>query len=175
MTIRRISIRSLVFAVLLVAGDCAALRLGLGGPTPYGLMVGILAILPMSNILAVACYRSLAARSSGRPFFLGFGLSGALAVLACFYFCMMIDAVELHRINLRFAHMFRISDGFIQKHIIYFKNNNARDIYHGVLNITLLSLLTITPQVLVALSGGWLFRRCAAKTGPTISGQPSTR
>lgn len=175
MLIPRISIRSLVFAVLLIAGDCAALRLGLGGPAPYGLMVGILAILPMSNIVAVACYRGLAARTSGRAFLLGFGLSGAVAVLACFYFCLIVEASELHRINSRFANLFNILNIFIQRYIIYFRDSNTREIYHAVLNLSLLAFLTLTPQMFVALSGGWLARRYAARLRPTISRPSPTR
>jgi hypothetical protein len=175
MAIPQISIRSLVFTVSLIAGDCAALRMGLDNSAPYGLMVGLFTILPMSNILAVACYRSLASRTPGRPFFLGFGLSGAAAMLACFYYSMMVDGRKLHDINFHFAKFFNIVNYFIQRHVIYLRDNNIRKIYYAILNITLLVLLTLTPQMFVALSGGWIARRYAARSKPIISSSPPVR
>ena len=172
MSIPRISIRSLVFTVSLVAGDCAALRMSLSESAPYGLMFGMFAILPMSNILAVACYRCLAGRRLGRPFFLGFGSSGAAAMLVCFYFCMMVDARRLHDINFYFAKIFNTVNLFIQRYVIYFKDNNIRQVYYAILNISLLFLLTITAQMFVALCGGWLARRYAARSRAIIPSPP---
>lgn len=55
MSLPRMSIRAILFGVLLIAVNCAALRL-VGGYASCGLVFGVFSILPMSNILAVACY-----------------------------------------------------------------------------------------------------------------------
>ena len=153
--------------MLLIAGDCAALRMSLGDSAPYGLMVGMFTILPMSNILAIACYRSLAGRTSGRPFFLGFGLSGVLAMLACFNFCLMVEAKQLHSINFQFAVIISNTDFFIQRYIVCFRNNDIRNLYYLILNISLLFSMTTMPQMFVALSGGWIARRYAKASDTT--------
>jgi hypothetical protein len=176
MPIPQVSIRSLVCSVLLIAGDCAAVRMGLAGSAPLGLTIGILAILPMSNILAVASYRGLASRGSRRPFLLGFGSAGATVMLMCFYAFLMTDAACLHRLNVQFAGIFDLANRFTQRHIIYFRDNDSRNLYYAVLNVALLLLLTTTPQLLVALFGGWIARQCVSRPSPPPGGdreQPS--
>jgi hypothetical protein len=94
MSLPRSSVRSLLLGVFLVAGNCAALR-WLGGHAPLGLRLGILSAMPMSNLLAVASYRASTRRTPRRPFLVGFGSSGALAVLLCFNLFLMADGKQL--------------------------------------------------------------------------------
>jgi hypothetical protein len=99
MALPQVSIRAILFAVILVAADCASLRLVIGSYAPYGLVFGLLGILPMANVLAIACYRSLSRRTTRQPFFVGFALSGALAVLVWFNLCLGADEKRLAALN----------------------------------------------------------------------------
>jgi hypothetical protein len=178
MPIPQVSILSLSFGVLLIAGNCAALRMILGGYAPHGLVVGVFSILPMSNILAVACYRSLTRRTSRGPFLLGFGLSGALAILVCFHFCMTADERWFLAFNSWFVSKFaRINRllGRVAYFVDCFDNAFLKNAYYAVLNLSLLFSLTALPQLLVALSGGWIARRYAARSRPTIPSLPPSR
>jgi hypothetical protein len=78
MSTPQFSIRSTMFAVLLAAANCALLPLAFVHYAPMGLVFGVFGIFPMANILAIACYRNLSRRTAGRPFFLGFALTGSL-------------------------------------------------------------------------------------------------
>ena len=91
MSIPQFSIRSTMFAVLLVAANCALLPSVFVGYPPVGLGCGVFGILPMANILAITCYRNLSRRTAGRPFFVGFALTGALLVVGWFNVCMRAD------------------------------------------------------------------------------------
>jgi len=88
-----------MFAVLLAAANCALLLSGFQPGAPLGLVFGVLGILPMANILAIACYRNLSRRTAGRAFFVGFGLTGALLVLVWFNVCMTADEKRLRAFN----------------------------------------------------------------------------
>jgi hypothetical protein len=162
MPLPRMSIRGVLFGAFLIAGDCATLRL-LGGYARIGLVFGVLSVLPMANVLAVACYRSLARRASGEPFFVGFGVSGALLILVWFNLCLTADEKQLTAINAWFASILEnievLAD--IGSSI---ENQTAKMCYYAVVNIFAFALLTAVPQLLVALSCGWLARRYAGKS-----------
>jgi hypothetical protein len=167
------SIRAMLFGVLFIAGNCAALRLVIRGYPPLGLVFGVFFIVPMSNILAVACYRSLTRRTSARPFFVGFELSGALAILVCFNFCLTADEKRLMAMNAWLSSTLET--------IYLFENTNLN---FGNLFINMLCYsiifsvfvsLTALPQMLVALTGGWIARRYAAISNPTIPSVPASR
>jgi hypothetical protein len=159
MSLPRFSIRAMLFGVLLVAGNCAALRLR-GSYPSLGLGLGIYSAMPMSNILAIAFYRAFTRRTPRRPFLVGFGLSGALAVLLCFNLLLMDDERQL--------------SAFLNWHI----DNVVKDIYLfttlSKITCTILCQLVILfificssvlLQTLVALSGGWIARHAAAPAG----------
>jgi hypothetical protein len=84
---------------LLVAANCALLPSVFVPYAPVGLACGVFGILPMANILAITCYRNLSRRTAGRPFFVGFALTGALFVVGWFNFCMTADEKRLTAFN----------------------------------------------------------------------------
>lgn len=166
MPLPRMSIRGILFGACLIAGDCATLRL-LGGYPQIGLVFGVLSVLPMANVLAVACYRRLARCASGEPFFVGFGLSGALLILVWFNLSLTADEQQLTALNAWFAAILESIDVLadIGSSI---ENQAVKMCYYGVVNISAFCLLTAVPQLLVALSCGWLARRYAGKSSFAI-------
>jgi len=166
MSLPRLSIRAMLFGVLLVAGNCAALRL-LGSYAPLGLGLGIYSSMPMSNIVAVAFYRALTSRTPRRPFLVGFGLSGALAVLLCFNLFLIADERQLAD----------FLNWYIDKFVNYVQSfatitNRSCTIFSLLVNLILFVCLSVLLQMLVALSGGWIARRFAARSRPIVSSPP---
>jgi hypothetical protein len=73
-----------------------------GGHARRGLVLGVFSVFPMLNILAVTSYLKLTRKAPGGPFFVGFGLSRATAIVVWFSFWMMADEGWLISTVLRF-------------------------------------------------------------------------
>src|SRR4051812_39433397 len=95
MVFPQLSVRTILLVVSLIAADCAALRAIAGGSVHVRVVVGLFGILPMSNILAIASYRYLSRHAISQPYFLGFGSSGAVAILIYLLFCLTADEERL--------------------------------------------------------------------------------
>ena len=84
MNVPRISVGAIMAGLVVVAIDCVAFRSI--GARPEGmtnrLFLGVVATLPMANILAVVLSRSAGGRPSNRPKLFGFAAGGLLAMLA---------------------------------------------------------------------------------------------
>jgi hypothetical protein len=155
MSLLRLSIRAMFFGVLLVAGNCAAWRLLLGYP-PAALALGIFSVMPMSNILAVAVYRASTRRSLGQPFLIGFVLAGALAVLIWFHLSLMAEERQL-------TAMLNWYSKILVDNVRYYVTTNQK-LYITIcliISVLLFASLSVLPQMLVAMSGGWIARRYA--------------
>jgi hypothetical protein len=152
----------MLFGVLLVAGNCAVLR----GPYTSGLFLGTFSVLPMSNILAVACYRKLSCKSPVSPFFIGFGLSGAMAILIWFNFWLMVDegwyTPALRRFGLGLDHGINS----------YTKRFSVNVIIFWLFSIFGFLLSGMLPQMMVAMTGGWIVRRYSARS---VTANPGSR
>jgi hypothetical protein len=162
---RQISLRSILFGILLVAADCAALRFALGDRT-YGLVFGIFGILPMANILAIACYRSLSRRMAARPSFVGFVSSGAIAILLWFNWCLSAEERRLGAFGTWMNQTLR-SIPFVYDISNYIDNQFARALYLGFVHLFFLASMTALPQLFLAVLGGWVARRLAPVLNPT--------
>jgi hypothetical protein len=168
MSLPRFSIRAMIFAVFLVAADLAAL--GLIGPYALdGLRFGLLSILPMSNILAVASYRASTRRTPGRAFLIGFVLAGALAVLIWFHLFLMADERRLVAMLNWYAET-------LVDNVRYYITTNK--IFYVIvcliISLILFVSLSVLPQMVVALSGGWIARRYAARSRSSVASLPPT-
>src|SRR4051812_20068138 len=76
----RLSIRTMIVLVVVVAANCAVLRYVLGGSIERpGIEFGILGVMPTVNVLALGLYR-MSRRRDGLPFLIGFEAFGLLAV-----------------------------------------------------------------------------------------------
>ena len=157
----RLSIRTMIFVVLVIAADCAVLRHALDdGIEQPGVQFGVLAVLPMVNILALGLYRG----GGGLPFLIGFEAFGLLAVLlfaGCFILSPSDWISELDHVLVGF---FKQYDSYneLLKHAgssIFARTSLL------AIGVTTLALLFGTPQFLIALSGGFLFRAIARRRG----------
>jgi hypothetical protein len=174
MSVPQFSVRSTSFAVLLIAADCALLRLVIGGYPPMGLVFGVFGILPMANILAIACYKNLSRRTAGRPFFVGFGVSGTLLVLVWFNVCMTADEKRLTAFN---NWMNRTVKDIASVHDIARSIEIIIDpgLYYATVYVFFFTLLTTLPQLLLALFAGWVARRFRAAVRPGLPSAPQSR
>jgi hypothetical protein len=170
MSIPQFSIRSIIFAVFLVAANCALLT-PISGYCPLGFLFGVVGVLPMANILAIACYRNLSRRTLGRPFFAGFALTGALLVVVWFNVCMTADENRLTAFN---RWMNRTVLGISFLHDIAYSIDIAilRDLFFLIVYVSFFTLLTAVPQLLLALFGGWVARRFTAAPNATPPSVP---
>ena len=170
MTRPRISMRALLFAVLLIAADCAIIRLGIAAMTGgIGLVFGLFGVLPMANLLAIGAYRLVSRRAAGRRFLIGFELSGLVVILVLFNLCLMIDEKWLLSYD---SWMIDKVDNsligqYVQRHA---KDGYARSISQGIGVLAFYTSLTAPPQLLASLLGGWVVHRIARASGPAASG-----
>jgi hypothetical protein len=157
MSIARFSIRSIIFAVFLVAANCALL-MPISGYCPLGYLFGVFGVLPMANILATACYQNLSRRTAGRPFFAGFALTGAIVVALWFNVCMAADEYRLTAFNTWMNRtIFEIS--FLHDIANSINLPFAHDLFFLIVYLSFFTLLTTVPQLLLALFAGWVARR----------------
>ena len=160
MSIARFSTRSIIFAVFLVAANCALL-MPIGGYCPLGFLFGVFGMLPMANILAIACYRNLSRRTAGRPFFAGFALTGALLVIVWFNACMTAAEYRLFAFNVWINQtVFDVS--LLHEIAISIEAAIPRNLFFLIVYLSFFGVLTTGPQLLLALSVGWLTRRFTA-------------
>ncbi len=169
MSLPRLSIRAMLFGVLLVAGNCAALRL-LGRGALVGLIFGIFSVLPMSNILAVACYRRLTRKSPVGPFFIGFSLSGAMAILIWFNFWLMADERWLTSALKGFERGLDKSIGYFTYYTFNIDKNLIKIPYYIIVFVSAFVLSGTLPQMILASTGGRIARRYLAKSSTTSPG-----
>lgn len=157
----RFSIRSLVFAVVLVAVNCGALA----AIAPYRQARAIEAVfgaLPMGNLLAIMGYRRLVRGTATSPFFVGFALFGTIAVVVWITGCLTTDE-RLHKSaaswfaqSLQWVPFFtRASAGIVAGPSIFPR------LYFLFVIAAIIWTFTALPQLLFALAGGWLSARLA--------------
>ena len=170
MSIARFSIRSVIFAVFLVAANLALL-MPISGYCPLGYLFGVFGMLPMANILAIACYRKLSRRTAVRPFFTGFGLTAAFLVVLWFNLCMTADENQLTAFN-RWMNRTILDISFLHDVANLIDIRILRDLFSLIMYLSLFTLLTAVPQLLLALSGGWVARRLTAALNPTPPSVP---
>jgi hypothetical protein len=147
----RFRIAWMMAIVALVALDCAAIRelvaLKVRSTvrvyiTCDSLMAGA---LPMANILAVGLLVGLG-RWRGRPFLVGFEVTGTLALVVCVSLAVLFqEEVIAPYVDLAAEPIFRaLRPGW----------RSPAPLFYSIVSVMLL-----TPQVAVALFGGWLTRR----------------
>jgi hypothetical protein len=164
MSIARFSLRSVIFAVFLVAANCALLT-PISGYCPLGFLFGVFGVLPMANILAIASYRNLSRRTAGRPFFAGFALTGALLVVVWFNVCMTAPEYRLFAFNTWMNQV--LSDiSFLHDIANSIDIAIAHDLVFLIAYLSFFTLLTAVPQLLLALFIGWVARRFTAALNP---------
>lgn len=158
MSLPRLSIRSILFAILLLAVDFAALRAMVAG-SAFGLTFGILSILPMVDVLAVACYRrlTLTANKPVRPSFAGFGLMGSMAVLLWLNYWLMADGGQWMSMLKRFETQ---ADRVI---LFYSRNKGVNIIFYLTMTVVFHLATGFLPQLTIALTGGWITRQYSNK------------
>jgi hypothetical protein len=157
MPLPRLSIRAILFVVLLVAADLTAFRIVVSGYATPGLVVGVFGILPVSNLLAIVAYRNLSRTSMGRPFFVGFASSGVLAILVYFYLCLTVDDRRLMSFMLWVARA--VEDLRLVKYLgSNLSSGTSRLSYHHAVKLLSFAALTTFPMVILALFGGWIAR-----------------
>ena len=156
----RLSIRTMIVLVLVIAADCAVLRYVLGGAVERpGIEFGILGVLPMVNVLALGLYR-ISHRGDGLPFLIGFEAFGLLAV-SIFAGCFIITPVDwltgLDRA------IFGFFMGFEPYRALRTHADSSLSARSSVVAIGLTSIAALftPPQLLIALAGGFLFRAIA--------------
>lgn len=164
MSMARFSIRSILFAVFLVAADCALLT-PISGYCPLGYVFGVFGVLPMTNILAIACYRNLSRRTAGRPFFAGFTLTGLILVVAWFNVCMTADEYRLMKFNHWMNRAIR-GISFLHDFANAIDIAIPRELIFLIVYLSFFALLTAGPQLLLALFVGWVARRFTAALSP---------
>jgi hypothetical protein len=166
----RFSIRSILFAVFLIAADCALLK-PIGGYCPLGFVFGVSGMLPMANILAIACYRNVSRGTAGRPYFAGFALTGAILIVVWFHVCMEAPDNRLLAFNTWINRtIFGIS--FLHDVAISIDNVIPHDLFFFIVYVSFFTLMTAVPQLLIALIAGWVARRFAAALNSTPSSVP---
>jgi hypothetical protein len=166
----RFSIRTLIFVVFLVAANLALL-MPISGYCPLGFVFGVFGMIPMANILAIACYRKLSRRTAGRPFFAGFALTGAILVVVWFNICITADE---HRLTAFKNWMNRTIFGISFLHDIAYSIDIsiARDLLFLIAYLSLFTLLTVVPQLLLSLFVGWAAGRFSAALNPNPPSAP---
>ena len=93
----RFTTRTLAFAVVVVAVDCAVIPLM--PRATIGLAFGLSGAFVMGNVLAVQVHRLVSRPESRTPFRVGFLVAGTFAVLAWLNLCLAWDDPELRRLN----------------------------------------------------------------------------
>jgi hypothetical protein len=165
MSIARFSIRSIIFAVFLAAANCAFL-MPISGYCPLGYLFGIFGVLPMANILAIACYRNLARRRAGRPFFAGFALTGVILVVGFFNICLTAEEYRLRNFN-TWMNRTIFETSFLHDIASSIDMAFPRELFFLIIYLSFFALLTTVPQLLVALFAGWAARRFTAGLNPS--------
>jgi hypothetical protein len=167
--IPRVSMRASLFVVFLIAANCAASRLVFGGHARQGLVFGLFGIWPMANVLAVACYRGLSSGRVGRPFFLGFGLCGALAIIGWLNFCLLADEAVFLGFSIWMA---QTLEGlpFVLAFVAWCPYPAVAMALGAVLTVAFCCLLTAVPQMLLALCGGWVAERLSRRLFRGLAG-----
>jgi hypothetical protein len=146
--------------VPLVAVDCAASRTVVGGYAAPGLVVGVYGILPMSNLLAVACDRNASRHTTGRPFFLGFGLTGVLAIVVYFNLCLTADDQRVLVVITWIENRQLLRD--FESSI---SSGSIGAICHYAIMVLSVAGLTTLPLMVLSLSDGWIARRFGGIAG----------
>ena len=90
MSIPRISIRVMLLGIVWIAVECSIFQWVLGTHSQE-IVMGTFGDYLMFHFLAYIIYRNYWRRAMGQPFFTGFVLSGASAMLVWFYFCLFAD------------------------------------------------------------------------------------
>jgi ABC-type antimicrobial peptide transport system permease subunit len=167
MTTPRFSIQALAFAVLILAADCAILRLAMSvSGSALGLVFALFGSLPMAHALAIILYRLATRPDSRRPFLIGFALAGLAVILASFNLGTTADDRALFNLN---QWLNNIADSSPLAHgRLSSKSSAVETLAFMVSYFSVLALLTALPQFLCALLGGWLGRRIAASLQPAI-------
>jgi hypothetical protein len=159
-SIRRVSIATMMVVVVLLSADCAILRHPFGGNDAAMLS---LCALPMTNVLAFVLYLYVvrARRGEKVPFLFGFEVSGGAALALFLYGCGAFPTLlsmacspiffTVHALcmdNLPFETMKSLDPTFTATH----------KIATGV-SLLAVSLVLTGLFLLVALAGGWVVRR----------------
>lgn len=152
MSFPRVSIRTILFVVLLVAADLACLRFFAVPYAPLGLVYGMVGILPMANLLAIAGYRSFSRRTLRRPFFLGFATSAMLANLIWLNGWLAADERSLMAWNRWMTETLRGHPFFSSTSLLIGSGPASQAVAFAYL-ISFIILATL-PQLLLAISGG---------------------
>lgn len=159
----RFSIRTLVFAVALVAFDCA-FATSFGMRSTVGLGMAELGSLGMINVLAITGYRRLVRGSAKSPFFVGFAFFGAVAVLVWISGCLMVDDEILEAFGLWFSQIPELVPFFEQAQDTMAEEPPSilATVYIVLVGEGSFVVLTTLTLLVFALAGGWLGRRLAA-------------
>jgi hypothetical protein len=144
------SLAWIMFAVGLVAVDCAILR-AMGGSDDLSI-IRLTSLVLMGNILALGLFRFLTHRNHPQPFLIGFEVTGLATAL-------LVGLLP------------RFGSGAIlatHNHLKRFFWHPLSDFAHGdpfgrflvfIILIVLPAVVTTAPLVIIALIGGWLGSR----------------
>jgi len=168
----RLSIRTMIALVVVVAGDYAVLRYVLGGAIERpGIEFGIFGVPPTVNVLALGLYR-ISRRGDGLPFLFGFEAFGLLAVLS-FAGCSIISPVDwLTGLDGALFGFFMEYEAYRALRIhadssIYVKSSVI------AIGLTSVAALFTPPRLFVALAGGMPSRGIARRRALAPAGDPS--
>lgn len=150
----RLSVRSILFGVLLIAVNLAAVRAIVEGAS-FGLTFGLFSTLPMANLLAMCCYRKFTSETVG-PSFASFAVLGILSILGWLNFWLTTDA------RWWMSSLKRVESQIDVVLPMVTRDPGISIATYSILIVLFHLLAGFLPQLLIALSGGWLARRYAA-------------
>ena len=152
MTMPRVSLRTMIALVSIIAADCAVLRYVVSPGVPSQVWMGVMAVLPMTNLLAIALYL-LSHHRGRRPFLIGFLASGLLAVLILVTCFLLTPRPWLRAFETTIDAYLKTSPtyGELQRQVGTFVY--AKGSIIAIVQATMTVLFT-PPQLLLALIGG---------------------
>jgi hypothetical protein len=162
MKLPRFSLRTLVFAVVIFAADCAVLRIiGYLSGADTQMVLALFGVLPMANAIAIGLYRLAMRADSRRPFLIGFVFAGAVGAGAWVRFCLTMDdpsILNLLELLEKVAAHSPISPGSLSR-----SSSSGESVGFFVSFVSALVVLSASPQFAFGLFGGWLSGRIVLK------------
>ena len=164
MKLPRFSIAALCFATVLIAVDVAVLRWAIIGRESGATVRGVLF---MMNVLGFAVYQLVKVRGRGCPILIGFVATGSLVTLIYFDFCQLFweTAIRTQQWTLK-----PISSIVEVDHLDYMyfpclgpgRLDTTRSVVYSIMMTPIVTGIIALPQLLLALSGGFVARRLSA-------------
>jgi hypothetical protein len=164
MTTPRISVQSVMAAMIVIALDCVMVRAVESRPgLTTTLQLVIWGALPMANLLAVGLALLLRESGGRRPFLRGFVAFGAIA-LGAFVGCALLwRGWIVERLET------------ILTPLVGAMDSDISPAWMAIVQLGVLPAFLLLPQLLVALVGGVLTRQCLGRCDPGPVADPTPR